>query len=606
MRTISIVEEEDEDYEDDFQEEEEVKGGEGARMEEEDDGKRSRSGSRSGSRRGSRTSSTSSLKEKCLRDIKLDLTLLHRLECVRRGSGSTQGSATTSPSAEEFLVPQPPFPPTSNLGLGRGRARSAASSPVTTPPSSLFGNLSPTPPLQQPPSTRLTPQSSVSSSPTSQASSPSSPVPALAPSSPKAQAGFFSPKFKTLPSPNRRLHSVRSSPQLVLNEIFEEGESDGEAAPAGVGGPPPPPHAVASPSAMRRPRATPRARTASASSSEASDDGPPPAADIPRVTLSPAPSPPESPALLSRGGRPLSAACEDDRKARLLADAPRGGSTENVLDIDTTLRESRSLNCIVGAAEGGADPLEQSSASFNEGGGGAGGRRPPSASITVSSNNITTIYIEGARRSEASPPPDAATDERVVIRVGDGLAPHPNGGLVSPHAPSIGSDPNHYFTLPITSTHRPPLNASEIFLGLEKPPRGRPPPYGGVRCPLGPRKTPPASHGRFSLSCLSSDPPSRWTYGIDSPPVVAQPPSSTVALASSLSKSASHLEALRGDALAPRKLRSSATNGSLAPGRGGYLMDINQNSGGSVGARKTRGEKGSLALHGSSKCCAIS
>lgn len=94
-----------------------------------------------------------------------------------------------------------------------------------------------------------------------------------------------------MPSPNRRLHSVRSSPQLILNEIFEEGESDGEnggasnsspltnlrqntlpSMSAGAASSMSAGAASASPSGGRRHNRLIRARTASCSSTEASDD----------------------------------------------------------------------------------------------------------------------------------------------------------------------------------------------------------------------------------------------------------------------------------------------------------------------------------------------
>uniref|UniRef100_T1IHI2 SNF-related serine/threonine-protein kinase n=1 Tax=Strigamia maritima TaxID=126957 RepID=T1IHI2_STRMM len=95
-------------------------------------------------------------------------------------------------------------------------------------------------------------------------------------------------RFKTLPSPNRKLHSVRSSPQLTLNEIYEECESDSEPASSLISGPSSAPHqiarsrvlhshqSVASPPMLRsfdwRQQTFGKSRTASCSSSDASDD----------------------------------------------------------------------------------------------------------------------------------------------------------------------------------------------------------------------------------------------------------------------------------------------------------------------------------------------
>lgn len=90
-------------------------------------------------------------------------------------------------------------------------------------------------------------------------------------------------KYKTLPSPNRKLHSVRSSPQLTLNEIYEEGESDTESSSlTGVACPRLPRsrvlhshQSVASPAMLRKYEQRlqySKSRTASCSSSDASDD----------------------------------------------------------------------------------------------------------------------------------------------------------------------------------------------------------------------------------------------------------------------------------------------------------------------------------------------
>ncbi|CAM1298173.1 SNRK (predicted) [Pycnogonum litorale] len=87
-----------------------------------------------------------------------------------------------------------------------------------------------------------------------------------------------SAKNKTLPTHNRRLHAVKSSPQLVLNEICEEGESDIE--PAMFGKPSNKSRAnLPSPEMLRRfehrlttGRVKAKTRTTSCSSSEASDD----------------------------------------------------------------------------------------------------------------------------------------------------------------------------------------------------------------------------------------------------------------------------------------------------------------------------------------------
>lgn len=78
------------------------------------------------------------------------------------------------------------------------------------------------------------------------------------------------------------------------------------------------------------------------------------------------------------------------------------------------------------------------------------------------------------------------------------------------------------------------------------------------------------------------------------------------ALPAPITKSASHVESLGGCSGAGRGgLRTSVTNGSLVPGRGHYVMDINQNPGG----RKNRSSdksNGTLAIQGTSKCCSLS
>lgn len=111
----------------------------------------------------------------------------------------------TQKSVDQLMEVPAPFPTTSNIGLGlRSPRTSPLTSPVTGQRTGLTG------------SGRATP---ASISPTS---------PSTTPSSPGSSPNVLSPNSKgrsTLPSPNRVLHSVRSSPQLILNEIFEEAES---------------------------------------------------------------------------------------------------------------------------------------------------------------------------------------------------------------------------------------------------------------------------------------------------------------------------------------------------------------------------------------------
>ncbi|KAK7792383.1 hypothetical protein R5R35_007735 [Gryllus longicercus] len=84
------------------------------------------------------------------------------------------------------------------------------------------------------------------------------------------------PKYKTMPSPTRPVHSVLSSPQLALNEIFEEGdgmtaESIGSRTNSRAFLSRQPGHSRAVGYEQRRTKFH-KARTASCSSSDASDD----------------------------------------------------------------------------------------------------------------------------------------------------------------------------------------------------------------------------------------------------------------------------------------------------------------------------------------------
>lgn len=116
-------------------------------------------------------------------------------------------SIETQKSIDQFMEVPAPFPTTSNIGLG---LRSPRTSPLTSPVTGQRTGLSG--------SGRATP---ASTTPTSPSTTPSSPG-----SSPNVMSPTVNSKGRsTLPSPNRVLHSVRSSPQLILNEIFEEAES---------------------------------------------------------------------------------------------------------------------------------------------------------------------------------------------------------------------------------------------------------------------------------------------------------------------------------------------------------------------------------------------
>lgn len=399
----------------------------------------------------------------------------------------------------------------------------------------------------------------------------------------------------------------------MLNEIFEEGESDGEgsggssraASTSGnnIGG------AVASPVVMRRHRLV-RSRTASCSSSDASDDDQEARkrrqqraltrhlskdvqdeqADsnefsqvvaceiaeeqetidiiVEEVCEQPSHAQPSTDCngglqvqTSTRGNRPLSAACDDERKNGALKED--NGSTENMLDIDTTLRESRSLNCIVmatGDQEGDFPCCSVSEASLLD--------QCAGSNITVSTDNVTTIYIENGPcadvANERRPSQSGSLGgDRVVIRVTDDGQNQDSAQESMKKA--VEGKPNS-----LKETGSPQeIGASDVVVGLVDSPRlGR---TAGAR---------PVSDSQ----------------------VITRPPQSP-----SIIKSMSHVEPLSGCGDRPSSkfsLRTSATNGSLAAGRNHYVMDINQNAGG----RKNRSEKsnGALAIQGTSKCCSLS
>lgn len=113
----------------------------------------------------------------------------------------------TQKSIDQYMEVPAPFPTTSNIGLG---LRSPRTSPLTSPVTCQRAGILA--------SGRATPASISPTSPSTTLSSPGS--------SPNVMSPTVNSKTRsTLPSPNRVLHSVRSSPQLILNEIFEEAES---------------------------------------------------------------------------------------------------------------------------------------------------------------------------------------------------------------------------------------------------------------------------------------------------------------------------------------------------------------------------------------------
>ncbi|KAF4524870.1 hypothetical protein B566_EDAN011199 [Ephemera danica] len=102
-------------------------------------------------------------------------------------------------------------------------------------------NKPPPPPIPSVPTTQITASATVTLPPTQP------PLPVQPPA-----------RFKTLPAPSRPLHSVNSSPQLTLNEIFEEGAE--KTTPSAI------PRVVVTRQKFHK------NRTASCSSSDASDE----------------------------------------------------------------------------------------------------------------------------------------------------------------------------------------------------------------------------------------------------------------------------------------------------------------------------------------------
>ena len=139
---------------------------------------------------------------------KLRLELKMQSDDYKVGKTGAGRTFEKQKSIEQPLEAPAPFPTTSNIGLG---LRSPRASPLTSPVSS-HRPASSVLPLTN--SGRTTPSSVSPTSP----STPSSP-PGSSP-----QGGPVKSR-SSLPSSSRVLHVVRSSPQLILNEIFEEAES---------------------------------------------------------------------------------------------------------------------------------------------------------------------------------------------------------------------------------------------------------------------------------------------------------------------------------------------------------------------------------------------
>ena len=595
-----------------------------------------------------------------------------------------------------------------------------------------------------------------------------------------------------MPSPNRRLHSVRSSPQLILNEIFEEGESDGEGGSSGHGNTNTMCHlrqntvpnnlgssvVLSSPVDMRKHRLA-RARTASCSSSEASDDedgkkkrvrarqynsGSREGRELVSsrikdigINNSSSRSGEESNSLhntavgiltddgdessmhrmgkdsdssrgdcnksssawpvnelseederedsvpglkissplggglvggknagskgvgssgitgsssstcSSGGSRPLSAACHEPRNSP--AKKETCSSTE-MLDIDSTLRESRSLNCIVKAS--GEEETDDNMCSIS-----VSSLVSESNNITVTNDNVTTIYIgenQQAPNQQNFPALDIADSQwasdkerlldddngkegagkKVVIHIKDHQKnktrkkDQKSGGKVMSGAPyggitvsaenllyertegdswQLGGHSKRYDTAGSV------VHSSDVILGIvDTPPttfsHQQNHHHSDPSLPVPGVPYPNSSHLEYaSPNTGANGPQGPWVVlpprPTSHPPVLLHrlPNSSGVGVvggdgisnSANLTKSASHMDTLVK--LKPSKLAvRSTTNGSITPtSRNHYLMDINQNAGGasatSTATKKSKSssEKStSLAIHGSSKCCTIS
>ncbi|PNF24367.1 hypothetical protein B7P43_G09649 [Cryptotermes secundus] len=181
---------------------------------------------------------------------------------------------TSSPAVPSWAPPAKKTSPGSSLDM---RPKSAAEStskenvPAAYIPGSNKWKVTPKQPgpVSQPPSLPSVRVSCVSStSIITESSTISIPVHTLS-----ASGIPLLPKYKTMPTPTRPMHSVLSSPQLALNEIFEEGDG-GENL-----GPRPSSRVVGRQQGQGRPGGYEqrrskfhKTRTASCSSSDASDD----------------------------------------------------------------------------------------------------------------------------------------------------------------------------------------------------------------------------------------------------------------------------------------------------------------------------------------------
>lgn len=162
------------------------------------------------SRRGSRS------------EGRLNIALMERLaEAERNKEQQRKVGHTLTDDSSLKLLPQ-------SSKLGAWMAKTPTEPLSSNSPAALFlGNTWKSSPQRHtipPPASNVSP--SVSNTSLSSESSQTS-VPSCTPTCMTPV-----PKFKTMPSPTRPLHSVCSSPQLTLNEIFEEGDNGESMLPS--------------------------------------------------------------------------------------------------------------------------------------------------------------------------------------------------------------------------------------------------------------------------------------------------------------------------------------------------------------------------------------
>ncbi|XP_069701647.1 SNF-related serine/threonine-protein kinase isoform X2 [Periplaneta americana] len=144
---------------------------------------------------------------------------------------------TSSPTAPSWAPPAKKTSPGNSLDI-RPKSAVESGSKVNVPAAYIPGSnkwkvapkqcLSQTAhaPISKPPSlpsVRVSAVSNTSSTTSIITESSTISIPVHMPSSPGTS---LLPKYKTMPSPTRPMHSVLSSPQIALNEIFEEGDGE--------------------------------------------------------------------------------------------------------------------------------------------------------------------------------------------------------------------------------------------------------------------------------------------------------------------------------------------------------------------------------------------